>query len=132
METVEEGRVDHDVREWGQEMTCLRQRIDRLVDIPDEHHRCRLRHGITPLGKRAGSHEILHDLQAVLVLKRDAGHFIESDYIPKAHQADSAAGHIVEKVCHGGLAARDQDAVRATFFVNVALALPRGPSSQTL
>ena len=39
MEAVEESRVDHRLREWGEEMTRLHQRIDRLVDIANEHHR---------------------------------------------------------------------------------------------
>jgi hypothetical protein len=38
MKAVEECRVDHCLREWGEEMARLDQRIHWLVDVADEHH----------------------------------------------------------------------------------------------
>ena len=38
MEAVEESRVDHCLRERGEEMARLHQSIDRLVDVADEYH----------------------------------------------------------------------------------------------
>ena len=39
VEAVEEGRVDHRLRERGEQVARLDQRIDRLVDVADEDHR---------------------------------------------------------------------------------------------
>ena len=39
MEAVEEGGVDHRLRERGEQVARLDQRIDGLVDVADEDHR---------------------------------------------------------------------------------------------
>ncbi|MCY1459371.1 hypothetical protein D9M71_768390 [compost metagenome] len=61
--------------------------------------------------ERTGGHEILHDLNTVLVLEVDAGHLIEGHHIPKTDQTDAATAHVVEKVSDGSLAARHKHAV---------------------
>ena len=127
MEAVEESRVDHRLREWGEEMTRLHQRIDRLVDIANEHHRGVGVDRITATGERSRSHVVLHDLDTILIFKGDARHFIEGHHIPQADQTDLTPGHVVEQVGDRGLTARHENAVRADFFVNVALARASWP-----
>ena len=78
--------------------------------------------GVTATGERTRGHVVLHDLDAILVLEGDARHFIEGHHVPQADQPDLTPGHVVEQVRHRRLSAGDQDAVRADFLVDVALA----------
>ena len=128
VEAVEEGRVDHRFWERGKQVARLDQRIDRLVDVADEDHRGIGVDGIPATGERPRGHVVLHDLDAILVLERNARHFVEGHHVPQADQADRAAGHVVEQVGDRRLPAGDQDAVRADFLVDVALA--RSPEAQ--
>ena len=122
VEAVEEGRVDHRLGERGEQVARLHQRIHRLVDVADEDHRGVGVDRVTATGERARGHVVLHDLDAVLVLERDARHLVEGHHVPQADQPHRAAGHVVEQVRHRRLPARDQDAVRADLLVDVALA----------
>ena len=122
VEAVEERGVDHRFGERGEEVACLDERIDGLVDVADEHHRGIGIDRVAATGERSRGHIVLHDLDAVLVLEGDARDLVEGHHVPEADQADLAAGHVVEQVRDGGLSAGNQDAVRADFLVDVALA----------
>ena len=122
MEAIEEGRIDHGLREGGQQMAGLHQGVHGLVDIADEDHAGRGLDRVLAPGEGARGHEVLHDLHAVLVLEGDAGHLVEGHQIPEADQSHRPAGHVVKEIGHRGLAAGDQDAVRADLLVDVALA----------
>ena len=126
VEAVEERRVDHHLGERGEEVAGLDQGVHRLVDVADEDHRGVGVDRVTATGERPGGHVVLHDLDAILVLERDPRHLVEGHHVPEAHQADGAAGHVVEQVRHGRLPARDQDAVGADLLVDVALARASG------
>ena len=122
VEAVEERRVDHRFGERGKQVTGLHQGIDWLVNVADEHHRGVGVDRITAPGKGTRRHVVLHDLDAILVLERNARHFVEGHHIPQADQPDLPARHVIEQVGDRGLPARDQNAVRADFLVDVALA----------
>ena len=122
VEAVEEGRVDHGLGERGEQVARLDQRVHRLVDVADEDHRGVGVDRVPATGERTRGHVVLHDLHAVLVLERDARHFVEGHHVPKADQTDRPPGHVVEQVGNGRLATGDQDAVRADLLVDVALA----------
>ena len=51
METVEEGRIDHGLGEWRQQMAGFHQRFHGMIDIADKHHTSAGRDGITATGK---------------------------------------------------------------------------------
>ena len=69
VEAVEEGRVDHCVGKWREEVARLHESIDGLVDVADENHRSVGIDGITASGERPRGHVVLHDLDAVVVLE---------------------------------------------------------------
>ena len=127
MYAVEKGGIDHRFGEWNEQMAGLDHRIHRLMRISDEHH-CGIRvDGIAAAGERAACHVVLHDLDTVLVVEADSRHFIECDHIPQSNQPNRAPRHVVKEVRHCGLATRNQNAVGADFFVDVALAGPAQP-----
>ena len=83
------------------------------------------RHARTGFGEPDAEVPIIVAITARPAAKRNARHFIEGDYIPQANQANSApSDHVVEKIRNCRLPARYQDAVRADFLVDVALAEP--------
>lgn len=62
-----------------------------------------------------------------LSLKVMPENLVEGHDVPDADQADLAASHIIEQVRDGGLSAGNEDAVRADFLVDVALARSTRP-----
>ena len=55
---------------------------------------------------------ILHNLNAIFILKLDTCHFIKSNAVPQSDQSDRFASHIVKEVCNRRLSTGDQDTVR--------------------
>ena len=56
----------------------------------------------------AGGHVPLHDVDAVLLVEGDAGHFVEADNVVLTHQAPLAIRIVDEHFGHGRLAAGDE------------------------
>ena len=122
MEAIKECRVDHRLGKRSKKMAGLHKCIDRLIDVADKDHTGRRRYRIATSCERSGCHVVLHDLDAILVLEGNTCNFVKSDQIPHPHKPDLAAAHVVEQVCNGCLTARNQNAVRAAFFVDMAFA----------
>ncbi len=69
-------------------------------------------------------HVALHDVDAVFLVKGDAGDFVEAHDVVLAHESALACGHVDEHACDGGLAARYQVRVGRDLLKQVAFARP--------
>ena len=107
-------------------MACLHKRFD-VADVADEYHRRISRYRILTASKRTRGHVVLHDLDAVILLERDAGNFVERDDIPVTNQTDRTAPHVVEQVGDRRLTAGDQNRARADLLIDVRLACALRP-----
>ena len=113
MDSVKKCRVrPHLRRERVKKAGRFQQYIHTLIDVSNKDHRSTCRLLFLAAGEGTGSHVILHNLNAVLVLEMDSGNFIESDAVPKPYQSYGFSAHIVEQIRHGCLTAGDKDAVR--------------------
>jgi hypothetical protein len=54
--------------------------------------------------ERSGSHVVLHDLDAVVILEGDPGHLVEGHRIPRPTRPTLRGAHVVEQVGHRRLA----------------------------
>ena len=97
----------------------FQQHIHALIDVANKDHRCGSSLRFLTADKGAGSHVILHDLDAVLVLEADTGHLVKGNAVPKTHKTDGFAAHIVEQVGNGGLSAGNQNAVGRDLLIEV-------------
>ena len=121
--TVEERRVrSHFGRERVKKAGRFQQHIHALIDIADENHRSGRGFFFFSTGEGTGRHIVLHDLDAVLVLKVDTSNLVKRHAVPQADQAHSFSAHVVEQVRNGGLTAGNEDAVRGDFFVDMGFA----------
>ena len=68
-------------------------------------------------GPRSRRHVVLHDLNAVLILKGNAGNLIKCYTVPQADKSNGLSGHVVEQIGDGGLSARNKDAVGGDLLV---------------
>ena len=118
--TVEKCRVrSHFGRERGKETGRFQQHIHALIDVADEDHRSGCGFFFLATGKGAGRHIVLHDLDAVFVLKVDTGNLVKRHAVPQANQAHGFSAHVVKQVRDGGLTAGNKDAVRGDFLVDM-------------
>ena len=123
MHTVEERCVrSHFGRERVKKAGRFQQHIHALIDITDENHRSGRDFFFFSTGEGAGRHIVLHDLDAVLILKVDTSNFIERYAVPQADQAHSFSAHVVEQVRNGSLTAGNKDAVWGDFLVDMGFA----------
>ncbi|MDT4860225.1 hypothetical protein FQZ97_947720 [compost metagenome] len=70
----------------------------------------------TPVG-----HEVLHDLDGVLILNLDPAYLVKSHCVPVTHQPDLMALIVVEQRRLGCLATADQRRVRREFAEEIGL-----------
>jgi hypothetical protein len=77
----------------------------RSDDVADEDHRSGCGFFFLATGKGAGRHIVLHDLDAVFVLKVDTGNLVKRYAVPQANQAHGFSAHVVKQVRDGGLTA---------------------------
>ena len=90
----------------------FQQYIHTLIDVSNKYHRRSSSLFFFATGKRARCHVILHNLNAIFILKLDTCHFIKSNAVPQSDQSDRFASHIVKEVCNRRLSTGDQDTVR--------------------
>jgi hypothetical protein len=69
--------------------------------------------------QRSGRHIVLHDLDAILVLKVNSSDLIKSDTIPKTDKSDLTSAHVVEKIGNRRLPARHENTVRRDLLVQM-------------
>ena len=93
-------------------MAHLHQVLDASVDIAHKDHRGIGIDTLLTTTERAIGHVAFHNLNAVLVVHVNACHFVESHHIPCTYQSYLVLTHIIEQVCHRGLAAGNQDRIR--------------------
>ena len=121
--TIQECRIGtHFTRERLKQTGGFKQHIHTLIDIAYKDHTGRSRLFLFATSKGAGSHVVLHDLDAVFVLEVDACNLVKGHAIPQANEADCLSAHVVEQVCYRGLTTGYKDAVRGYFFIQMALA----------
>ncbi len=78
MHTVEERRIRAHLRREGiKQAAGLQQDVHTLVDVAHEHHRGAGCLFLLATGEGTGGHVVLHDLDAIFILKVDARHLIE-------------------------------------------------------
>ena len=92
-----------------------------LVDVANEDHRCLGSFLFLASSKRAGSHVVFHDLDAIFILKGDASDLVKRNAVPHTNKADLFCTDVVEQIGNSRLSARDQNTVRRDFFVNMRL-----------
>ena len=123
MNAVKKGRIGSHLRREGiKQAGCLEQYIHALIDIAHKNHRSTGRFFLLATGKGSGSHIVLHDLNAIFVLKLDTGNLVKGHAVPKADQTYGFASHIVKEIGNGGLTARHQNAVGRNLFVKMGFA----------
>ena len=120
MDAVKESCIRAHLRREGvKETGCFEQHIDALIDVAHKYHRGTGRFFFFAAGEGAGSHIVLHDLDAVFVLELDSGDLIEGHAVPEPDQTHSLSPHIVKEVGYRGLPARNQDAVGRNLLVKM-------------
>ena len=83
MQTVKKSGVrSHLRRERIKQRRSLEQHIHALIDVSYKDHRCRCCLFLFATGKGAGSHIVLHNLNAVFVLKLDSCNLIKGNAVP--------------------------------------------------
>ena len=128
MQTIKKGGVrSHLRRERVKQRGSLKQHIHALIDVSYKDHRCRCCLFLFATGKGAGSHIVLHNLNAVFVLKLDSCNLIKGNAVPQAYQTHGFAPHIVKQICNGRLTTGYQDTVRADFFIDMGLSCAARP-----
>ena len=84
---------------------------------------------LLPAAELARLHVALHDVDAVLLVEGDAGHFVKTHHVVLADQTTLARGIVHEHLGHGGLAARSKRQVarhtNPTQFIMIAAQLKR-------
>ena len=85
MEAIEECGVNHGLGEGREEMGSFDHGFNTLVDIANENHRRRCTNFSFAACKGARRHVVFHDLDAIIIVKANSRHFIESDDIIQAH-----------------------------------------------
>ena len=93
-----------------------------MIDVANEEHRSCRCFFLFAAGKGAGRHIVLHDLDAIFVLKVDIGNLIERYAVPQADQAHGFSARVVKQIRNGSLATGNKDAVRGDFLVNMGFA----------
>ena len=97
MHTVQEcGISAHFRREGVKQAGCLQQYIHALIDVANKDHGGGGSLFFLATSKGTGSHVVLHNLDAVLILETDAGNLIEGNTVPQTYQTNCLATHIVE------------------------------------
>ena len=120
MHTVEERCVrSHFGRERVKEAGRFQQHVHALIDVADENHRSGRGFFLLATGKGTGRHIVLHDLDAVLVLKVDTGNLVKRHAVPQANQAHGFPSHVVKQVRDSSLTAGNKDAVRGDFLIDM-------------
>ncbi len=123
MDAVQEGGVIcHDGGEGLKQVARFEDGVHTLVDVANKDHGCAGSLLLLAPGEGAGGHEVLHDLDAVLVLELDACNLIEGDAVPEPHQSDLVRAHVVEEVGDRRLTAGNQDGVGGDLLIEVGLA----------
>lgn len=81
--------------------------FDRQIQVADEGHR-RVCDHLNATGETPVCHEVLHDLDGVLILDLDPPDFIECHSIPVPYQTNLMTLVVVEQRGLGRLATTDQ------------------------
>ena len=119
---VERRVVAHLPGQRAQEMADPLLLLDVDLEVADHDDAALGADALLAAAELAGGHIALHDVDAVLLVERDAGDLVEADHVVLADQAALPVGHVHEHLGDGGLAARQQVRIRGELLVDVALA----------
>ncbi len=123
MDAVHEGRVvAHLRRHRAEQMADALLVLD--VDLEIAHHDDAAvgADALLAPAELARLHVALHDIDAILLVEGDAGHFVEADHIVLADQPPLAGRHVDEHPGDGALAAADQVGIGRDLLKEMALA----------
>ena len=120
MDTVKKSCIcSHFRRERIKQAGGLQKHVHALIDISHENHRSGSCLFLLATGKGTGRHIVLHNLDAIFILKMDSGHFIKGHTVPKAHKSNRLSSHIIKQIGNRGLSARYQNAIRRDFLIEM-------------
>ena len=129
MHTVQKCRIcPHLGRKRIKQAGSLQQHFHTLVNVAHKDHGGRSRLFFLASGKGPGGHIVLHDLDAIFILKVNAGNLIKGDAIPHTDKPHGLPAHVVEQIGHRGLSAGYQNTVGRNLLIQMRFT--RRPRSQ--
>src|ERR1035437_4240898 len=96
-------------------------------EVSDHDHSAKAANALFAPAELTGFHIALHDVDSVLLVKRDTSDFIEANYVVLADKASLPVGVIDKHLCNRGLAAGDKMGVWRYLLVKMALACSARP-----
>src|SRR5437879_5154565 len=92
------------------------------VKVSDHHNTAISTNTLLAAAELGGLHVALHNVDAIFLVKGDAGDFVEAHDVVLAHKSALACGHVDKHTGDGGLAARYEVCVWRDLLKQVAFA----------
>jgi len=122
MDAIHESRVvTHLFRERREEMPHAQLLVNVDVEVADHDDPALGSDRLATAAEFPGLHVALEDVDAFLLVERDAGDLVEADHVVLGDEAAAPAGHVHEHVGDRRLAARDEVGVWRDLLEEVRL-----------